>query len=304
MNRIFSFVIAALVTASVAVGADVFPFKERQRLASYLAYVVTAYDSGAAPSGPAVKVGDPCPDCTPDGKPLFPSHPGMVGDGSVFEKCGRCGGTQKIQPNDPELSSSCSGCCECCKDEPSLEELWEKAESYGEFDPAEDVITQAQIREAGEILKRAIRDAHEENELEEEKKDLEEKKDPEPTPDILCFEGSAWTFENKRVREATDQDMISHLVEMHGLDFESVSKMDRQELIAVHNLLHNSEVRSSPSASSSKSSASCPSGSCPSGSCPSGSCPSGSCPSGSCPSNSSRNSSSSRSFRGIFGRRR
>ena len=296
MNRIFSFVVASSVSIGIAFGADVLPFKERQRLASYLAYVVTAIDDGGStPSGPALKVGDWCPDCTPDGKPLFPSHPGMVGDGSVFEKCGRCGGTQKIQPDDPELGSAgCIGCCECCEVQPSLEELWDIAEKYGDFDPETDVLNQSQIRRAGEILEEAIRNAHERNDALEELEDQEEKKDPEPTPDILCFEGSVWTFENKRVREATNEDMMKHLIEVHGLDSSSVSKMNRDELIAVHNLLHNSEVRSSPSASSSKSSASCPSGSCPSGSCPSGSCP----------SNSSRSSSGSRSYRGFFGRRR
>ena len=106
-------------------------------------------------------------------------------------------------------------------------------------------------------------------------------------PDIVCFGGSAWTFEDKRIKQASNADMINHLVDVHGIERESASKMTRDELISLHNLLHNSEVRASA----------------PSSSCPSGSCPSGSCPSGTCPTSSSKSSSSS-TRRGLFGRRR
>jgi len=107
-------------------------------------------------------------------------------------------------------------------------------------------------------------------------------------PDIVCLGGNAWTFEDKRIRQATNADMIEHLVTVHGIERASASKMDREELVALHNLLHNSEVRSSAPSSSS--------------SCPSGSCPSGSCPSGSCPTSSKSSGSTTR--RGLFGRRR
>lgn len=40
-------------------------------------------------------VGDWCEECTPGGKPLFPSKPGHVGDGRIFSICGACDGTQK-----------------------------------------------------------------------------------------------------------------------------------------------------------------------------------------------------------------
>ena len=260
MNRILSVAFAVSLSVSMAFGADALPFKERQRLASYLAYVVTAVDLNALPSGPAVKVGDWCPDCTPNGKPLYPNKPGMVGDGSVFEKCGRCEGTQRVQPNDPDLASSTfqADCLHCQASEKEAEQ---------------DALSESYEQEEKLFREAAIK----------------------PTPDILCFENSAWTFEDKRVREATNADMVSHLVEVHGLEFEAASKMSRNELIALHNLIHSSEVRASkPSASSS--SASCPSGGCPSGS-------GGSCPT--CPSSSNRNSSSSRTFsRGLFGRRR
>ena len=123
----------------------------------------------------------------------------------------------------------------------------------------------------------------------EEMKDFSEALEVEQTePDIVCLNGNAWTFEDKNIRRATNADMVKHLVEVHNIEPESASKMDREELIALHNLLHNSEVRSSA-----------PTASCPSGSCPTSSSGS-SCPSGNCPTSSS--SSSSR--RGLFGRRR
>lgn len=117
----------------------------------------------------------------------------------------------------------------------------------------------------------------------EEMKDFSEGLEVEQTePDIVCLNGNAWTFEDKNIRRATNEDMITHLVNVHGLERKSVSKYSREELIAQHNLLHNSEIRSS--APSSRTSSSKSSGS--------------SCPSGNCPT-SSRSSS-----RGLFGRRR
>ena len=247
--------------------------QEKHRLGSYLGYIVVVSETLSGPAKPdEPKPGDWCPDCTPGGVPLFPSHPGKIGDGTVFQTCGTCNGTQKI------------GSMPMSEEEAN--EVTEELENSGGF--TEEPLNQSQIREAGEILARAIQDAHEENDAREEQESQEEEKPLEP--DILCFEGSAWTFENKRVREATDDDMREHLIVVHGIDAASANKMTRDELIALHNLIHNSEVR-----------ASAPSASCPSGNCPtSGS--SSSCPSGNCPS--SRSSSSSSSRRGLFGRRR
>ena len=116
---------------------------------------------------------------------------------------------------------------------------------------------------------------------------LEAKEEEQDVPDIVCLNGNAWTFEDKRIKQATNADMVKHLVEVHGLDYDSVSKYTREELIAQHNLLHNSEIRSSA-----------PTADCPSGSCPTSRGSSSSCPSGNCPTS---RGSSTRS-RGLFGR--
>ena len=123
------------------------------------------------------------------GVPLFPGHPGKIGDGTVFQTCGTCNGTQKI------------GSMPMSEEEAN--EITEELEESGGF--TEGPLNQSQVRHAGEILEKAIREAHAENAAKEEQEAQEEEQPL--TPDILCFEGSAWTFENKRVREATDDDM-------------------------------------------------------------------------------------------------
>lgn len=244
--------------------------QEKHRLGSYLGYIVVVSESLSGPAKPdEPKPGDWCPDCTPGGVPLFPGHPGKIGDGTVFQTCGTCNGTQKI------------GSMPMSEEEAN--EITEELEGSGGF--TGEPLNQSQVRHAGDLLSQAIRDAHEKNNAEEEQESQEEKKPL--TPEILCFEGSAWTFENKRVREATNDDMREHLIVVHGIDSASANKMTRDELIALHNLIHNSEVR-----------ASAPSASCPDGSCPASGSGS-SCPT--CPSGSS-SSSSSRS-RGFFRRR-
>ena len=246
--------------------------QEKHRLGSYLGYIIVVSKTLNSPSTPdAPKPGDWCEDCTPGGVPLFPDHPGKIGDGTVFQTCGTCNGTQKIG----SMPMS----------EAEANEVTEELEDSGGF--TEEPLNQSQVRHAGEILEKAIREAHEENAAKEEQEAQEEEQPL--TPEILCFEGSAWTFENKRVREATDNDMRDHLIAVHGIDADSPNKMTRDELIALHNLIHNSEVR-----------ASAPSASCPDGNCPASGSGS-SCPT--CPSGSSRSSSSSSRSRGFFRRR-
>ena len=258
-----------LFLCSQSFAADALSISEKMRLGAYLAYSTTGLEEDSSPSAP-LKVGDICPDCNGTKR---------IGDGTVERVCDRCKGTGKVQPDDPEIGSMQS----------SLDELWEKAESYGEFDPNEDVITQAQIREAGEILKRAIQDAHEENDAKEEKQSQEEEKEQEQEKetfdplDITELDNRLWTWEDKNNSEVTIAEMRRHLIEVHNVDPASVNKMSADEMRSLHNLLHDAEVRVQSKSSQS-------------------SCPSGSCPSGSCPSGSSSSSSSSR--RGLFGRRR
>lgn len=130
--------------------------------------------------------------------------------------------------------------------------------------------------------------------VEEEMQQLEDLQDDELTfedavTEITELGGTSWTIEEKRSRNASDADIREHLVTVHGIDPDSANKMDREELLSLHNLLHNTEIRTSA-----------PTADCPDGTCPVNASGGSSCPT--CPSSSS-SSSSSRS-RGLFGRRR
>ncbi len=91
---------------------------------------------------------------------------------------------------------------------------------------------------------------------------VEQLAEEQEEPDIVCLGGNTWTFEDKRVAQASDADMRRHLINVHDVEADSVNKMSRNEMIALHNLLHNTEVRAS-APSSSAGSSSCPSGNCP-----------------------------------------
>lgn len=85
---------------------------------------------------------------------------------------------------------------------------------------------------------------------------------PEPEPDITQLRQSNWNWTGKN--NPPDSVMRKHLMDEHDVDPSSANKMSRQEMIAMHNLLHNSEVRAAaPKSSKSNSSSSCPSGNCP-----------------------------------------
>tara|TARA_Y100001978_G_scaffold200166_1_gene215882 strand:- start:441 stop:1205 length:765 start_codon:yes stop_codon:yes gene_type:complete len=254
MKYLVPVVVLVVATAGCAPTGPVFSVQDRAGLGAFLAFEIVANDAGSTPipTPDGAPAGDWCDECTPGGVPLYPSHPGKVGDGTVFNTCPVCGGTQKAPGSVQE----------------EIDQLGDAIDNVSE-DWNESI-----VRDLGDKLADV----------------LEAQGEEQNEPDILCMGGSAWTFEDKRIREATNADMVKHLVEVHDIEYESASKMSREELIALHNLLHNTEIR-----------ASAPSSSCPSGNCPTSRGSKSSCPSGTCPT-SKGNSSSSR--RGLFGWRR
>jgi hypothetical protein len=283
----------ALLLAHPAVAA--LSDAERHRLAAFVSYVVTTAPSEGG-SSDTVKVGDWCPDCTPGGKPLYPSKPGMVGDGSVFEKCGRCGGTQKVQPNDPDLgdmeSFGCEicealdtdvcdcgncdgncggGCCDNCNcGTPERDELFDDLENApkradeGYVRKLEEQLTQA-LQEA-ETLKATCPDCP--TCVEPQQEETPEETQPVEQPSCLTdLSQTQWNWQG--TSNVPVSRMREHLIAEHSVTPNSVDKMSREELIALHNLLHNEEVRASAPQAKSKTK-SYSSGGCPGGNCPTG----------------------------------
>lgn len=250
MKKLFLVVMIVAATTGCSPTGPVFSIQDRAGLGAFLAFEVVGNAGGVAPPAPdGAPAGDWCDECTPGGVPLYPSHPGKVGDGTIFNTCPVCNGTQKA-PGSVE------------------EEMKQLGDA---IDNVTEDWNEAIVRDLGDKLADV----------------LEAQEEEQNEPDIVCMGGSAWTFEDKRIKQASNADMVKHLVEVHDIEPESASKMSREELIALHNLLHNTEIR-----------ASAPSSSCPSGNCPTSRGSSSSCPSGNCPTSKG---SSTRS-RGLFGR--
>ena len=69
---------------------------EKTQLGAYVSLAVVTSEPEPDGGGGKLKVGDECPDCL--GR-------GMVGDGTIENKCSRCNGTGKIQDGDPDVAA-------------------------------------------------------------------------------------------------------------------------------------------------------------------------------------------------------
>ena len=75
---------------------DYLDLTEKTQLGAYVSLAVVTSDPEPDGGGGKLKVGDECPDCL--GR-------GMVGDGTIENKCNRCNGTGKIQAGDPDVAA-------------------------------------------------------------------------------------------------------------------------------------------------------------------------------------------------------
>ena len=69
---------------------------EKTQLGAYISLAVVTSTPEPDGGGGKLEVGDSCPDC---------GGRGMVGDGTIENKCNRCNGTGKIQKGDPDVAS-------------------------------------------------------------------------------------------------------------------------------------------------------------------------------------------------------
>ena len=217
--------------------------RELHRLAAYSAYLVSvSSEIGGGTNTPDNKPsGGVCPECEGVGK---------VGDGAVMFTCGACGGTGKASSATPDVRPGTPG---------TPKENEQKPAS-----PDQKAADQPKARVVASSAPAA--------------ESPKQQQPPEPEPKITQLRQSNWNWSG--VGNPPDSAMRRHLIATHDVDSSSANKMSRQEMIAIHNLLHNSEVRAAAPRTKTKSSSSCPSGSCP-----------------------TSGSSSSRRY-GLFGRRR
>ena len=89
----------------------------------------------------------------------------------------------------------------------------------------------------------------------------EEEPEEESSPSLTSMKQTEWNWNGAGSPPLSVKR--KHLISEHKVDQRSVNKMSDAEIEALHNLLHNSEVRSAPPKAKSKSSSSCPGGNCP-----------------------------------------
>lgn len=232
----------ALVAFSISLQAFALDLAEKHRLGAYLTFiVVTSKDIGG---------GTPTPDNKPSGGVCSEcGGVGKVGDGVVMFTCGACGGTGKASPSTPGVQPGTPDSAQ--KVEPQLSPSGPQAAAQ----PQEASTTNVQVASSPAI----------QNQNQSGSQGSGQSEPPasqEKEPDITQIRQSNWDWQGRN--NPSDSVMRNHLMAEHDVDPSSANKMSRQEMIAMHNLLHNSEVRAAaPKSSKSKSSSSCPSGNCP-----------------------------------------
>ena len=255
MLKLKTLLAASLIAATASAAPLSMP--ERHRLAAYVSYIVAAYEDDAAPCCSTYKVGDTCPECRGAGE---------VGDGVVMMKC--------IWKSDDGQYYCKSG--KVAQAGSVSEELWEKLEGV----QSDACWNESTVRDLGCKLEDAINEGKQQEDCDrcQEQPEPEPGPPPQPEPEITDLKQTRWNWQGKG--SVPTEEMRRHLREEHDLTAESVDKMSRGEMEALHNLLHNEELRAADPADS------CPSGKCPTSAKSSG----GGCPGGNCPTSRSRSS--------------
>lgn len=234
----------ALVAFSISLQAFALDLAEKHRLGAYLTFiVVTSKDiGGGTPSTPdSSPAGGVCGECNGVGK---------VGDGVVMFTCGACGGTGKsASSSTPDVQSG-------TPDTPSPPEPQLSPSGPQAAAQSQEAST-ASVQVASSPAIQSQNPSGSQGSGQSEPPASQEK-----GPDITQIRQSSWDWQGRN--NPSDSVMRKHLMAEHDVDPSSANKMSRQEMIAMHNLLHNSEVRAAaPKSSKSRSSSSCPSGNCP-----------------------------------------
>lgn len=275
--------------AVIATAATPLPVAEKHRLAAYLSYITVGVETEGPGGGSLYTVNENCPECL--GK-------SVVGDGKVMVPCqwedGKyyCASGKIAKRSDGDSMDVCEvgcalcesvcdcgncdgncggGCCDNCKcPTPKREELFDDlANAPKRADESYVLYLERQLQEALEESgtgKATCPDCP--TCVEPQPEESQEETQPAEEPSCLVdLSQTQWNWQG--TSNVPISAMRKHLTNEHSIDPASLDKMSREELIALHNLLHNEEVRASTPQAKSKtktySSGGCPGGSCPTG---------------------------------------
>ena len=248
--------------AATALAATPLPDAELHRLASYLAYITTTLDPDD-PGGIEYTVGDTCQNC---------QGSGILGDGRVEFPCewedGKyyCSSGKIAMRSDGDAMDVCEIGCALCEETPECEQLDDPPARFNA-----DYVRQLEcdLQKALEEVENSKATCPDCPTCADPQQTEDQPETPEPAPACLTdLSQTQWNWQG--TSNVPISEMRRHLTDEHSIDPASLDKMNREELIALHNLLHNEEVRASTPQAKSKtktySSGGCPGGSCPSGS--------------------------------------
>jgi len=140
------FCMVAIVGCDPANNKEYLDLTEKTQLGAYISLAVVSSTPEPDGGGGKLNVGDECPDCL--GR-------GMVGDGTIENKCNRCNGTGKVQPGDPDVASMSS---DNGKTWMTNAEVAEWMDETWEDELAQSSLTPQQIAEIKSAIKRWVQD--------------------------------------------------------------------------------------------------------------------------------------------------
>ena len=267
--------------AVIATAATPLPPNELHRLAAYLSYITVGVETQGPGGGSLYTVGSNCPECNGVGK---------VGDGVTMLTCewedGKyyCASGKIAKRSDGDSMDVCEVGCALCEETPKRDELFDDlANAPKRADESYVLYLERQLQEALEesgMGKATCPDCP--TCADPQPEETPEETQPVEEPSSLTdLSQTQWNWQG--TSNVPISEMRRHLIDQHSVSPDSVDKLSREELIALHNLLHNEEVRASTPQAKSKTKT----------------YSSGGCPGGNCPTGPSRSYS-----RGLFGRRR
>ena len=257
-KAIFGIIIALWMAAAQA--ATALPPNELHRLAAYLSYVVVGVEAEAPDGGSIYTVGANCNECQGSGK---------LGDGTVVFPCEWSDGLYYC--NKGKIAKRSDGdAMDYEVDEAMCEPTPERDELFEAIENAPLDFNESTVRELEYDLEQALKEVETLRQCCPD--GCPNCGDPPPAADqpettveesscLVDLSQTKWNWQG--TSNVPISTMREHLTDEHSIDPASLDKMSREELIALHNLLHNEEVRATAPEAKASSGSGCPNGQCP-----------------------------------------